>query len=153
MIVKNSQASLYRTHAEVMELVGKFETCTLPRDRWNHPAHLTVAIWYLSQYRGPEATAQIRTGIQRYNKVQGIQTTTTGGYHETLTRFWIAIAQGFLAAVDPHASVLERVNTFIRRYGVRKQLFLDYYTHERILSSKARQSWVEPDLKLIINEE
>ena len=152
MIVRNPQASLYRTHAEVVELVYKFETCTLPRQLWNHPAHLTIAIWYLSQYPEPKATAQIRAGIQRYNQVQGIQTSTKGGYHETLTRFWIAIAQGFLTAADPNTSILERVNTFIGKYGVRQQLFLDYYSHERIVSREARQVWVEPDLKLI-NEE
>ena len=152
MIVRNPQASLYRTHAEVVELVHQFETCTLPRERWDHPAHLTIAIWYLSRYPEPEATAKIRAGIQRYNQVRGIQTTTKGGYHETLTRFWIAIARRFLAAADPNTSILERVNTFIGQYGVRKQLFRDYYSHERIVPSEARQFWVEPDLKLI-NEE
>jgi hypothetical protein len=46
----------YQTTAEIEALVREFETCTLPRPQWTHNAHLTVALWYLLNHSGQEAT-------------------------------------------------------------------------------------------------
>lgn len=147
MTLSNAKDSFYQTDEDVVALVQQFETCTLPLVSWNHPAHLTVAVWYLSQFSELEATARIRTGIQRYNHCKGIQTTKNSGYHETLTLFWVSIARRFLAAADPNASVCRLVNDFILTYGEQRSLFREYYNHELIMSWGARQSWVAPDLK------
>ncbi len=147
MTLSNAKDSFYQTDEDVVALVQQFETCTLPLVNWNHPAHLTVAVWYLSQFFEPEATARIRLGIQLYNNSKGIQTTKNSGYHETLTLFWVSIARRFLASADPNSSVCKLVNEFILAYGNQKSLFREYYSQGLIMSWEARQSWVAPDLK------
>ncbi|MDZ8052627.1 MAG: hypothetical protein RMX68_028915 [Aulosira sp. ZfuVER01] len=142
-----AKAVFYQTDEDVVRIVQQFEACTLPRSEWNHAAHLTIAVWYLFMYSQAEAIARIRTGIQHYNQCNGIVTTINSGYHETLTLFWIAIACRFLAAANNKASISASINDFISTYGERKTLFYEYYSHELIMSWKARQSWVAPDLK------
>ncbi len=145
--LSKAKAHFYQTDEDVVTLVQQFEACTLPRTEWNHPAHLIIALWYLSQFSLTEATVCIRTGIQRYNRWNGIETTKNSGYHETLTFFWVAIARRFLAAAGPNTSISTLANDFILLYGDRKSLFREYYSNELVMSWEARQSWVAPDLK------
>ena len=147
MAQSSAKAHFYQTDDDVFTLVQQFVACTLPRTEWTHPAHLTIALWYLSQFAEPEATVCIRTGIQRYNCCHGIETTKNSGYHETLTLFWVFIARRFLAAANPNASVSALVNDFILTYGEQKSLFREYYSDGLLMSWKARQTWVAPDLK------
>jgi hypothetical protein len=143
----SDKARFYQTDEHVVTLVQQFEACTLPRTDWNHAAHLTIAVWYLSRYSESEATILIRKGIQRYNRCNGIATTANSGYHETLTQFWVFIASRFLAAAKPDTSVSALVNDFILAYGERKSLFREYYSDGLLMSWEARQTWVPPDLK------
>lgn len=131
--------------SEVRELVADFENGTLPRADWNHRAHLTVALWFLMHLEEHQACDRVITGIRRYNRVHRIRQTATGGYHETLTLFWLAVARAFLAGAE--GSVIEKVNAFLHVYGVRKDLVFDYYSRERIFSWRARHFWVAPDRK------
>src|SRR5215208_7184478 len=86
----------FRATEEILALVRRFEDCTLPRAEWTHAAHLTVALWHLLQLDWPEATARVRRGIKRYNAAHGIAPTPTGGYHETLTLFWLRFVRSYL---------------------------------------------------------
>mgnify|MGYP003545029122 CR=1 FL=1 len=54
------------------EYLRRFENQSLPRDQWNHRAHLKVAYLYLT--RGPfdAALGQIRAGIRAYNAAHAI---------------------------------------------------------------------------------
>jgi hypothetical protein len=147
MAQSSAKAHFYQTNENVVTLVQQFEACTLSQADWDHAAHLTIAIWYLSQYSESEATVRIRTGIQRYNHCNSIAATKNSGYHETLTLFWVFIARRFLAAANPNDSVSALVNDFILTYGERKSLFREYYSDGLLMSWEARQTWVAPDLK------
>jgi len=136
----------YQTVGEIESLIAAFENCTLPRDEWNHHAHLTVALWYLTRYSEAEATNIIRDRIQHYNKVNGIQTTKDSGYHETITLFWIRIISRYLSIAGEDSSIVDIVNEFIKIYG-EKSLPLQYYSRDRLMSWQARISWIEPNLK------
>jgi len=136
----------FRTVDEINALVRAFEDTTLPRAEWTHRAHLTVALWYLTRYSGREATVRIRTGIKRYNASKGILTTPTGGYHETLTLFWICMISHFLLFADVSGSLVELTNAMLARCA-HKDLPLRYYSRERLMSPQARAIWVEPDLQ------
>ena len=138
---------LFQAMSDVEELVRGFEDCTLPKSEWHHQAHLVVAIWYVSFLPEVEATERVIAGIQRYNRAKGTTTAINGGYHETLTLFWLAIAQHFVSNADPGTSFVQRVNDFVEQYGDRKDLIREYYSNEHICSCRARQTWVEPDLK------
>ena len=136
----------YATLGEIEALVRAFEDCSLPKPEWTHRAHMTVALWYLVHCSGREATSRIRNGIKRFNAAKGVLTTPTGGYHETMTIFWICIVSRFLLYADAECSFVELVNGCIERCGD-KNLPFEYYSRERLMSLRARTSWIEPDLK------
>jgi hypothetical protein len=139
---------IYHTEDEIQDLVQKFENLTLSRQDWTHAAHLTIALWYLLKHAYPENGELIRHGIQNYNAAQGIESTPTSGYHETITLFWILIAQKFISSVDTHDALLILTNRFIDQYSNPKLVF-DYYSHDVLFSAKARAQWIEPNLKFL----
>ncbi|MET0647419.1 MAG: hypothetical protein ABW208_12410 [Pyrinomonadaceae bacterium] len=140
------EAKTFRTTEEMLELVRRFNDCTLPREEWTHAAHLTVALWHLLQFDWPEAVARVRRGIKRYNAAHGILTTPTGGYHETLTIFWLRTVRGFLEAERNEARALVHLANELAETAD-KSLPLSHYTRERLFSPEARANWVEPDFK------
>ncbi|HEX8843335.1 MAG TPA: hypothetical protein VF791_01760 [Pyrinomonadaceae bacterium] len=136
----------YSKPEEIAELVAAFESCALPREKWTHRAHLTVALWYLARYDAAAAVELIREGIQRFNRARGIITTKTSGYHETITLFYILIITKYLREAGADAPLVELLNNLLQRYGD-KSLPLEYYSRERLMSWEARKTWVAPDLK------
>ena len=146
--VINEGARQYCDAEEIRTFIRAFEECTLPRGEWTHPAHLTVAMWYLMDRSGIEATICIRNGILRYNGANGIKTTANSGYHETITLFWTRLVAKYLSGVDAGTSLVEQANGVIRVFG-NKDIPFEYYSRDRLLSLKARMRWVEPDLKPI----
>ena len=136
----------FRTTEEILALVRRFGDCTLPRAEWTHAAHLTVALWHLLQYDWPEAVRRVRRGIRRYNAAHGVESTPTGGYHETLTIFWLRRVRAFLEAERNEARALVHLANELAATAD-KSLPLSYYTRERLFSPEARAGWVEPDLK------
>src|SRR5947209_18398061 len=140
------ETATFRTTGEILALVRGFDDCTLPRERWTHSAHLTVALWNLLQYDWPEASARVRAGIKRYNAAHAVATTPTTGYHETLTLFWLRRVRSFLEDGCNEARPLVALpNELVATAD--KNLPLAYYTRERLFSPEARAGWVEPDLK------
>jgi hypothetical protein len=136
----------YRTFAEIESLISAFEACRLPRERWTHRAHLTIALWYLVRHERREATRIIRRNIQRYNHTHGILQTPTGGYHETMTLFFIRVVGAYLSCVSADCSIVSLFNELMIACGD-KNLPLRYYSKERLLSREARVRFIEPDLK------
>ena len=136
----------FRTTGEVLSLLRRFDDCTLPRDEWTHAAHLTVALWHLLEYDWEEAVSRVRVRIQRYNAAHGIRTTPTGGYHETLTIFWMRRVRAFLEEGRNEARSLVALANDLAD-SADSRLPLEYYTRERLFSTEARAAWVEPDLK------
>jgi hypothetical protein len=134
----------YRGEEEIAHLAARFEASAIPRKEWTHAAHLTIALWYLTRCDVEEATKRIRTGIQRLNAANGVLTTPTGGYHETLTLFWIHRVRLYLSRSDQKISLTELANGLIRTCSDSK-LPLFYYSRECLFSPKARFGWVEPD--------
>jgi phosphinothricin acetyltransferase len=135
----------YRSDAELQQLVQAFEECTLTHDRWDHPAHLSVAAWYTLRF-GDQAIKRIRDGIQRLNRSHGVETTPTRGYHETITVAWARLIAAHLRALDPSATDFEKVNSVVSAFGD-KMLLLRHYTRDRLMSADARYGWLEPDLE------
>ena len=137
---------IYRSPSEIDSLIHAFQECSLPRSQWTHEAHLTVALWYLFYDSEQEAINAVRNGIKRYNSVQGIETTKDGGYHETLTLFWVRTIRRYLADESRNRSMVNLANGLITKYADRTLPFT-YYTRDRLMSSEARINWVEPDLR------
>lgn len=146
MSILTIDTTKFRTTCEVLSLLRRFRDRTLPHDEWTHAAHLTVALWHLLEYDWPEAVSRVRLGIQSYNAAHGIRTTPTGGYHETLTLFWMRRVRAFLEDGRNEARSLVSLANDLSS-ALDSRLPLEYYTRERLFSTEARAAWVEPDLK------
>jgi hypothetical protein len=127
------------------QLIAAFQACTLPKADWTHQAHLRVGLWHVYRYGADEALARLRQGIRRLNESHGTANTDTGGYHETITRVFVLVMDGFLAAADRSRSLDDLTADLIARYPT-SDLPLRYYSRERLFSVQARRAWVEPDL-------
>jgi hypothetical protein len=103
-------------------------------------------LWYLLHHSGNEAAALIRNRIKRYNEANGVAMTRDGGYHETITLFWIYTVSKFLLFADPSRGVAELAGEMLGRFD-NSRLPLEYYSRDWLMSWEARTSWVEPDLK------
>lgn len=131
---------------DIAAFIRAFETCTLPKPRWTHPAHLLVGLWYLSKHAPDEALNIVRERIRAYNESVGTANSDDGGYHETLTRFYL---DGIAAHVARHSNepLAKSLALLLGTPLVRSDWPLTYYSRERLFSVRARQQWVEPDLR------
>jgi hypothetical protein len=142
------KADEFASFDEVLDLIRGFESGALPRTRWTHKAHLTVACWYLICYPEPEATWRIRVGIQSYNQAQGVPTTKDRGYHETITLFWVRMIRQYLNKATLECALVYLINDLLEHYADGKLPF-EYYSRDRLMSWEARTGYVEPDLKTL----
>lgn len=133
----------FKDEAEISELVRAFETCELHPAEFKHYQHLAVALWYLKHLAYEEAGEKMRGGIQRLAAAYG-----KTGYHETITVFWLRMVNSFLTNRQSRETIVELANTLASKYG-NKNLIADYYSEETLLSVKAKNEWVEPDLKTL----
>ena len=128
------------------QLVKAFNSLTLPREQWNHDAHLKVGLWYLLHYSPDESLKRLRQNIKQYNVACGINNTETQGYHETITQFYIWLINHFIQQIDCSQSIDLIADTLIDCYGDKSVIF-SYYSKDRLMSKTARIQWIEPDLK------
>jgi len=131
---------------ELEELVAGFEDGSLPKPSWTHRAHLAVGLVYLDRMPAPVALALLRERIRRYNVAIGGQNTSTAGYHETITRFYVYVVRRFIAEDREEGTLAERANRLYQRYGDRN-LPRRYYSEARLFSEEARARWIDPDLR------
>jgi hypothetical protein len=134
------------TTDEIRDLVTAFERCELPRAAWTHRAHLVTAVWYLVHHGPDEGGKRVRAGIQRFNAANGVAQTPDGGYHETITRFYLWAVRRHLRDAPQDSSVADLANGVVAVWGDKSRP-LEYYSRERLFSWEARTGWVEPDLK------
>ena len=127
-------------------LVAIFQDRTLPKAAWTHEAHLRVGLWHLLQYPPPIALDRLREGITRLNEAHGTPNTDRGGYHETITRFYVAIIARFVAQCDCSRPLDHLAEELIAQFG-HPDLPLHYYSRALLDSLPARRGWVEPDLR------
>ena len=126
--------------------IQEFETCTLPKSRWTHQAHLLVGLWYLSHHTPAEALVIVRKRIRAYNEAVGTANTDRSGYHETLTRLYL---NGIAAHVARHsgASLSASLALLLETPLAHSNWPLTYYSRKRLYSTLARRQWVAPDLQ------
>ncbi|MCW1967973.1 MAG: hypothetical protein KIH69_007615 [Anaerolineae bacterium] len=138
----------YHTSEDVEVFVAQFRDCTLPCERWTHHAHLTVGLWYVLHYTPDEALNLLRDAIRAYNTTCGVPNSTTRGYHETITRFYVWLTDQFLQTTDRSRPLLELRNALVEQVGS-SELPMQWWSRERLWSPEARAAWLEPDLKAL----
>ncbi len=126
-------------------LVEAFVARTLAKRDWTHEAHLRVGLWHALRYADGAALNLLRERIRAYNDATGVANTTSSGYHETLTRFYLHIIRHFIGSADLRRPIDELARSLIEQWGDR-DLPLRHYSRERLFSAAARSEWIEPDL-------
>ena len=133
----------FKSKEEIKEVVRTFEDASVPRGKWKHAEHLTVALHYLSHHDIETATMKMREGIFKLLGAFGVDLTKEMPYHETLTVFWMRTVAEFNASKNG-ASVLDKTNELVARYD--KDYPLKFYSREYLFSDEARARFVEGDL-------
>jgi len=124
------------------DFLARWEAGRLTRPEWTHAAHVAVAAGYVLRYRD-KATDELRRGIRRHNAAVGTLDTATSGYHETLTGFWSGVvARRVQGETDPWVAATRAVETF----GESRDLHRLYYSFDVVKDTRARASFVPPDL-------
>lgn len=139
--------SVSRTDA----LAAAFSATALPKPEWTHHAHLRVGLWHLLHHSAEDALDLLRSRIRALNESHGVVNNEHGGYHETITRFYVWRIASHLAAIgsDAATDVDTLADEIIRLYGD-KELPLRYWSQQRLMSREARFGWVEPDLQPLV---
>lgn len=132
-----------RSEAQIATLTAALEDGSLAPDDWHHREHLLVAAQLLRQ--GPTFQAaldRMRAALRCFLAAQGIETTQSAGYHETITRGWLLLVQREL---DPHLPLADAALAACLALGDKRTL-LQHWRRETLTSWDSRRSWVEPDL-------
>jgi len=133
------------TYEQVAAFIAEFEAPRLSKQQWTHQAHLTAGFWYLTASPST-ALGTIRHNIKAHNESVGTANTDTGGYHETITRLFLA---GIAAHIAAHRDVPfeQSLHLLLASELGHSGWPLTYYSRERLFSVAARRDWVEPDLQ------
>jgi GNAT superfamily N-acetyltransferase len=124
-------------------LWGAFRHATLPEPEWTHRSHVRVACLHLDRWSLDEAHLRMRVGIIRLNTKHGLEETPARGYHETLTRAWLAlVAHARASASHPSSETLLAAHPEL----LDKHLTLRFYSRDLLMSLHARTVFVEPDV-------
>lgn len=132
---------------EINSFINKFMDCSLPKIEWTHKAHFVVGLYYLFHYK-EGALDKIRVDIKKYNLSKGVENNESGGYHESVTRFYLWAINKFILK-DLKEIDLSTYNNMLCHEVSVKEFPYKYYSKDLLLSSKARLNWVEPDLMIL----
>ena len=118
---------------------------TLPRAAWTHEAHLAACLWLLSERPDIDVDAEIAGLIRRFNESVGGVNDDHGGYHDSITRAYVAGVRLFLRETA-ETRLAMRVNALLLSEIGRRDWPLRFYSRELLFSVPARRGFVEPDL-------
>jgi hypothetical protein len=135
---------LFTTDAEIARLGEGLVACALPRADWTHEAHLAATLYLLTERPDIDVDAEIAGLISRFNESVGGVNDDVGGYHDTITRAYVAGVRLFLRS-NPEGGLAERVNALLLSPIGRRDWPLAFYTPERLFSVPARRGFVAPD--------
>lgn len=135
---------LFTADAEIERLSEGLIACTLERADWTHEAHLAATLYLLTQRPDLDLDAEIAGLIARFNESVGGVNDDDNGYHDTITRTYLAGVRLFLRS-HPGGGLTERVNALLRSPIGRRDWALGFYSEELLFSVAARRGLVEPD--------
>ena len=136
---------LFERDSEIRAIGEGLLACALPREAWTHEAHLGACLWLLTERRDIDVDAEIAGVIRRFNESVGGVNDDTQGYHDSITRAYVAGVRLFLAQTA-ETDLAERVNALLLSDMGRRDWPLRFYSPELLFSVPARRGFVEPDL-------
>ena len=119
---------------------------TLPRADWTHEAHLAATTWLVRDRCDIDLDARIASIISTYNEAVGGVNDDTQGYHDTITRAYLAGVRAHLGARDPAERLVDSVNALLASPAGQRDWPLRFYSRERLFSVAARRAFIATDL-------
>jgi len=119
---------------------------SLPKEEWTHEAHLAACLWIVTERSDVDPERDMRGIISGYNSAVGGVNDDHGGYHDTITRSYIAGVRSWLQRTDA-ASLVERVNGLLEAPEGCRDWPLRFYSPERLFSVEARRELIVPDIE------
>ncbi|MEI6687900.1 MAG: hypothetical protein WCN97_00915 [Thermoleophilia bacterium] len=110
---------------------------SLPQPEWTHRGHITAAHVLISAHGAEETLALCRERIPLLNDAHGVENSDTGGYHDTLTVFYVA------AVADAVARGLT-IDETVAELG--RDVALRWWSEPVLMSTEARRAFVAPDV-------
>jgi hypothetical protein len=126
-----------------------FEDGTLPKSSFTHAAHVLVGAAYCYTLEEEAALRQMRERVRAFNEAVGGKNTETSGYHETLTRFWIAMLSRLRRGAE-WPSRVAFAQAAVERFGQQRDLHTDFYDFDVVASTEARRQWVAPSREAVL---
>lgn len=137
---------LFISEAEIEHLGEGLVALTLAREEWTHEAHLAATTYLLLRRPDIDLDEALPGIIRRFNESVGGVNSDTQGYHETITRAFLAGVRRFLLEVSTRESLHEIVNQLLRSPMGRRDWPLRFYSRKRLFSVEARRRFVDPDV-------
>jgi hypothetical protein len=100
---------------------------------------------YIQDYGREKATPLIKEGIKNFNEKHSDK--IKRGYHETVTMFFIHMICHALDQMKHKEFTNFQEFLDLNQHLVNSQLLFKYYSHKLINTDKAKQRWIEPDIK------
>src|SRR4029079_15364994 len=92
---------LFTSDADIISVGERFLARALPKEEWTHEAHLATTTWLLLRRPDIDVDKELPGLIRRYNESVGGVHSDSEGYHETITRVFLAGVRLFLGEADP----------------------------------------------------
>lgn len=136
---------LFERDSDIRALGEGLLACALPREAWTHEAHLAACLWLLTERPDIDVDAEIAGLIRRFNESVGGVNDDRNGYHDSITRAYVAGVRLFLSEVA-ETGLAARVNALLLSPMGARDWPLRFYSRELLFSVAARRGFVEPDL-------
>lgn len=136
---------LFERDEDIRALGEGLLACALPREAWTHEAHLGACLWLLSERPDIDVDAEIAGIIGRFNESVGGVNDDHGGYHDSITRAYVAGVRLFLTETSETA-LAARVNALLLSPMGARDWPLRFYSRDLLFSVPARRGFVPPDL-------
>jgi hypothetical protein len=138
---------IFSSDAEIEHLGERFLARVLPKEEWTHEAHLATTTWLL--LRRIDVDTELPGLIRRYNESVGGVNSDSEGYHETITRVFLAGVRLFLSEADAAEPLHALVNQLLLSPMGRRDWPLRFYSRERLLSGEARRAFIAPNIEAL----
>ncbi|MBB3763830.1 hypothetical protein [Sphingomicrobium lutaoense] len=135
----------FKSDEEIRRLGEGLLACNLARSDWTHEAHLGATVYLLLNRPDVDLDRELPGLIRRFNESVGGVNDETQGYHDTITKAYLAGVRHFLATEGKGRSLTETVNRLLASNTGRRDFPLHFYSEARLMSVEARLGFIEPD--------
>lgn len=140
--------TVHRGSAEDSAFVQAFEACAVSPEVFDHAAHIRLAYVYLCDLPTEAANDRFKTALLAWLAHNAVDPSK---YHETITRAWFLA----VAHVMAESAGCDSATAFVARHPrlLDRTLIREHYSEELLFSPRARQEFVQADLRAIPDHE